>query len=142
MESAIIAGVFTILGAVIAAGSTFLASFVERRMEEKRRIHIIKEELYEKIVQDYEEMITEMAKTRFVQDKPQLLSFYEDVFIKKREENMGKETIYLDKEFNLLLNQTLLQIRKDILDKDKNAFIHSRQSFDKVIEYIKKDIQR
>ena len=83
-----------------------------------------------------------MAKTRFVQDKPQLLSFYEDVFIKKREENMGKETIYLDKEFNLLLNQTLLQIRKDILDKDKNAFIHSRQSFDKVIEYIKKDIQR
>ncbi len=142
MESAIIAGAFTILGAVIAAGSTFLASLFERRVEEKRRIRIIKEELYEKIVQDYEEMIVEMAKPRFVQDKPQLLSFYENVFIKRREENVGKESIYLDKEFNLLLNQTFLQIRKDILDKDKNAFIHSRQSFDKVIEYIKKDIQK
>lgn len=140
MESAIIAGVFTILGAVIAAGATFLASFFERRVEEKRRICIIKEELYEKIVQDYEEMITEMAKAHFVQDRPQLLCFYENVFIKRRGENVGKESIYLDKEFNRLLNQTLLQIKKDILDKDKNAFIHSRQSFDKVVEYIKNDI--
>lgn len=141
MESAIIAGVFTILGAVIAAGATFFASFFERRMEEKRRIRIIKEELYEKIVQDYEEMITEMAKAHFVQDKPKLLYFYENVFMKRRAEHMGKESIYLDKEFNKLLNQTLLQIKKDILDKNKNAFIHSRQSFDNVIEYIKKDIR-
>ena len=71
-----------------------------------------------------------------------LLEYYRDVFIKKRMEKVGRETIYLNKEFNVLLNQALLEIRKgiSIIKQNRNAFIDSRNAFDKVIDYIKNDI--
>lgn len=142
MNSVIIAGIFTILGASITAVTGFLTSFFENRRVKQRYVLEIKEELYEKIIQDYEAMIVKMVEYNSLQDGVKLLNYYKEEFIPSRMESTGKETIYLDKELTKLLNNTLLQIRKDISDKDRNAFIHSRESFDEVIEYIKKDIQK
>ena len=142
MESIIIAGAFTILGSIIGAGATLLTSFFENKRSKKQHILSVKEKLYEEIIQDYEEMITKMVEYSRCDDITELREYYRDVFIKKRMEKVGRETVYLNKEFNVLLNQALLEIRKgiSIIQQNRNAFIDSRNAFDKVIDYIKNDI--